>query len=91
MAKITTIGLDLAKNVFHLVGCGEHSNVVAKKMLRRSQVPKCFANLEPCLVGMEACASSHHWGRELEAFGHTVELLPPQHVKAYVRGNKNDY
>ena len=91
MNKIMTIGLDLAKNLFHLVCCDEHGKVVRKKMLRRSQVLQYFANLAPCLVGMEACASAHHWARSLGALGHEVKLMPPQYVKPYVRGNKNDY
>ena len=91
MDKITTIGLDLAKNVFHLVCCDDHGKVVSKKMLRRSLVLRYFANLTPCLVGMEACASAHYWARELSALGHRVKLIPPQYVKPYVRGNKNDY
>ncbi|MGB5300701.1 MAG: IS110 family transposase [Thiogranum sp.] len=91
MSKITTIGLDLAKNVFHVVCCDEHGKVVKKKMLKRFQVLNYFANLPTCLVGMEACASAHHWARELGALGHQVKLIPPQYVKPYVRGNKNDY
>jgi transposase len=91
MSKITTIGLDLAKNVFHVVCCDEHGKVVKKKMLKRSQVLDYFANLPTGLVGMEACASAHHWARELGALGHQVKLIPPQYVKPYVRGNKNDY
>jgi transposase len=91
MNKIMTIGLDLAKNVLHVVCCDEHGKVVSKKMLRRSQVLQYFANLTECLVGMEACASAHYWARELGALGHQVKLIPPQYVKAYVRGNKNDY
>jgi len=91
MDKITTIGLDLAKNVFHGVGCDQRGKVVSKKLLRRPQLLRYFANLPPCLVGMEACASAHHWARELTALGHQVKLIPPQYVKPYVRGNKNDY
>ena len=91
MSKITTIGLDLAKNVFHVVCCDAHGKVVRKKMLKRSKVLGYFANLPPCLVGMEACASAHHWARELGGLGHQVKLIPPQYVKPYVRGNKNDY
>jgi len=91
MSKITTIGLDLAKNVFHVVCCDEHGKVVKKKMLKRFQVLNYFANLPTCLVGMEACASAHYWARELGALGHEVKLIPPQYVKPYVRGNKNDY
>lgn len=91
MIKITTIGLDLAKHVFHVVCCDEQGKVIRKTMLKRSQVLAYFANLPPCLVGMEACASAHHWARELGALGHEVKLIPPQYVKPYVRGNKNDY
>lgn len=89
--KITTVGLDLAKNVFHVV-CFERSHrEVRKKMLRRGEVRQYFAQLESCLVAMEACASAHYWGRELERLGHRVKLIPPQFVKPYVQCNKNDY
>ena len=91
MNKMTTIGLDLAKKVFHVVCCDRHGKVVSRKMLKRSQVLRYFANLQTCLVGMEACASAHYWARELGALGHQVKLIPPQYVKPYVRGNKNDY
>jgi transposase len=87
----TTIGLDLAKNVFHYVGCDRGGRELSKKQLKRKALLSHFANLPPCLVGMEACAGAHQWGRQLQALGHQVRLLPPQHVKAYVRGNKNDY
>ncbi|MCP5443301.1 MAG: IS110 family transposase [Chromatiaceae bacterium] len=91
MNKITTIGLDLAKNVFHAVCCDENGKIIRKKMLKRSQVLSYFANLPAGLVGMEACASAHYWARELNTLGHQVKLIPPQYVKPYVRGNKNDY
>ncbi|MCP4284002.1 MAG: IS110 family transposase [Gammaproteobacteria bacterium] len=91
MSEITTVGLDLAKNVFHVVCCNEHGKVIRKKMLKRFQVLKYFANLPQCLVGMEACASAYYWARQLETLGHQVKLIPPQFVKAYLRGNKNDY
>jgi len=91
MAKITTIGLDLAKNVFHAVCCDDHGKVIKKKMLRRSELLTWFANLPQSLVGIEACASAHYWARELKTQGHQVKLIPPQYVKAFVRGNKNDY
>ena len=90
MSESTTIGLDLAKDKFHLVGCDAHGKVVKKRMLRRSQLLSYFANLPPCRVGMEACASAHHWARQLMAQGHEVKLIPPQYVKPFVRGNKND-
>lgn len=89
--NITTVGLDLAKNVFHLIGFTEHGKEVKKRVLRRNQVLRFFVQLPPCLVCMEACAGSHYWGRELCALGHEVKLIPPQHVKPYLRGNKNDY
>ncbi len=91
MNKTTTIGLDLAKSVFHVVCCDSRGKVVRKKILRHSQVLKYFVNLPSCLVGMEACASAHYWTRELKVLGHQVKLIPPQYVKAYLRGNKNDY
>ena len=91
MNEITTIGLDLAKNVFHVVCCDKNGKIVKKKMLKRSQMLSYFANLPACLVGMEACGSAHHWARELSKLGHQVKLIPPQYVKPYVRGNKNDY
>ena len=91
MKEITTVGLDLAKHTFHLIGCNAHAKEVKRKMLKRKQVMAYFANLPPCLIGMEACASAHFWARRFEELGHEVRLIPPQHVKAYVRGNKNDY
>lgn len=91
MAKITTIGLDLAKSVFHVVGCDARGKVVRKRKLRRGQVLGYFATLARCRVALEACAGAHYWGRELEALGFEVKLLPAQYVKPYVRGNKNDY
>lgn len=89
--KITTIGLGLAKSVFHVVCFDERHKEVSKRMLRHNQVREYFAQCEPCRVAMEACASAHYWGRELEKFGHTVKLISPQFVKPYVQGNKNDY
>lgn len=87
----TIAGLDIAKNNFHVVCFNERFKELRKRMLRRNQVLPFFANMPVCLIGMEACASSHYWGRELSKLGHEVRLIPPQHVKAYVRGNKNDY
>src|SRR5210317_1110944 len=89
--NITTTGLDLAKSVFHVVCFNNQFKEVKKRMLRRSQVLHFFTQLPSCRVAMEACASSHYWGRELRALGHDVKLIPPQHVKPYLRGNKNDY
>ena len=91
MNKITTIGLDLAKDVFHVMCCDARGKIVRKRMLKRGQVLAFFGNLEACLVGMEACAGAHYWGRELEELGFEVKLIPAQYVKAFVRGNKNDY
>lgn len=89
--KVVRMGMDLGKNTFHVFGVGESGSVVVKKKLRRRQVLEYFANLPPCLVGMEACGSSHHWARELIKLGHEVKLISPQFVKPYVKGNKNDY
>lgn len=88
--EITTIGLDLAKNVFQVHGVNERGKAVLRKQLRREQVAPFFANLPPCLVGIEACASAHHWARKLQALGHAVRLMAPQFVKPYVKSNKND-
>ena len=88
--KITTIGLDLAKVVFQIHGVDERGKVAARKQLKRAEMSKYFANLEPCLIGMEACGSAHYWARKLEGYGHTVKLMAPQFVKPYVKTNKND-
>ena len=82
MSEITTIGLDLAKHVFQVHGVDESGRVLTRKRLRRGQVLGFFASLPPSLVGMEACATAHHWARELMALGHEVRLMPPQYVKA---------
>ena len=88
--QITTIGLDLAKSVFQVHGVDEAGKVAVTRQLRRSQVIEFFKKLPPCLVGMEACATAHHWARELAKLGHTVRLMPAIYVKAYVRRSKND-
>jgi transposase len=88
--QISTIGIDLAKNVFQVHGVDATGKVIITKKLRRSQVLPLFERLPPCLVGMEACATSHHWARELRALGHDVRLMPASYVKAYVKRNKND-
>jgi transposase len=88
--KVTTVGLDLAKNVFQIHAVDERGKLVVRKQLRRDQMAVFFAKLPPCLVGMEACASAHHWARKLQVFGHTVRLIAPQFVKPYVKTNKND-
>jgi transposase len=88
--KVTTVGIDLAKNVFQVHGVNEHGKPELKKQLKRQQVMEFFANMAPCLIGMEACGSAHHWARKLQALGHTVRLMAPQFVKPYVKTNKND-
>ena len=88
--QITTIGLDIAKNVFQVHGIDSSEQVVVRKQLRRSQVLAFFKTLPPCLVGMEACATAHYWARELTKLGHRVRLMPAKDVKAYVKRNKND-
>ena len=88
--QITTIGLDIAKNVFQVHGIDAAEKVVVRKQLRRGQMMKFFAVLPPCLVGMEACATAHYWARELTRLGHEVRLMPAKDVKDYVKRNKND-
>jgi transposase len=88
--KITTIGIDLAKVVFQIHGVDERGKVSVRKQLKRAEMSKYFANLEPCLIGMEACGSAHYWARKLEGYGHMVKLMAPQFVKPYVKTNKND-
>lgn len=88
--KITTIGIDLAKNVLQVHGIDERGKTLVKKQLKREQVIPFFANLRPCLIGMEACGSAHYWARKLESLGHTAKLMAPQFVKPYVKTNKND-
>jgi transposase len=88
--QITTIGVDLAKNMLQVHGANEHGKPVLRKQLKRDQVVAFFANLPPCLIGIEACGGAHHWARKLQALGHTVKLMAPQFVKPYVKSNKND-
>jgi transposase len=90
MQTITTIGLDIAKSVFQVHGVDAAGQVVIRRQLKRRYVLAFFEKLPPCLVGIEACASSHHWSRELKALGHTVRLMPPAYVKPYVKRQKND-
>src|ERR671912_2588929 len=90
MQSISTIGLDIAKSVFQVHGVDAAGQVVLRRQLRRRQVLAFFQRLGPCLGGIEACASSHHWSRELQALGHTVRLMPPAYVKPYVKRHKND-
>ncbi|WP_454866872.1 IS110 family transposase [Pseudomonas lini] len=88
--EIRTVGIDLAKNVFQIHSMNERGRPLLRKQLKRDQVVVFFANLPPCLIGMEACGSAHYWARKLEALGHTVRLMAPQFVKPYVKSNKND-
>src|ERR1700738_5083290 len=90
MKKISTIGLDLAKNVFQVHGVDASGAMVLRRQLRRAAVEKFFAQLPPCTVGMEACGGAHHWARVIGRYGHQVRLMPPAYVKPYVKRNKND-
>jgi transposase len=88
--EIRTVGIDLAKSVFQLHGGGASGAVVLQKKLRRGAVLDFLGKLVPCLIGMEACATSHHWAREIVALGHEVRLIPPAYVMPYVKRQKND-
>ena len=90
MQTVTTIGLDIAKSVFQVHGVDAEGNVLIRRQLKRRYVLAFFQKLPPCLVGIEACATSHHWSRELKARGHNVRLMPPAYVKPYVKRQKND-
>ncbi|MEO1282792.1 MAG: IS110 family transposase [Pseudomonadota bacterium] len=90
MNEITTIGLDIAKSIFQVHAVNSEGDAVVRRQLRRSGVLAFFSKLPPCLVGIEACATSHYWSRELQALGHTVRLIPPAYVKPYVKRQKND-
>ena len=90
MGEVITIGLDIAKSVFQVHGVDEAGAVVILKRISRAKMLEFFGGLKPCLVGIEACPAAHHWGRELQALGHTVRLMPPNYVKAYLKRSKND-
>ena len=90
MQAVTTIGLDIAKSVFQVHGVDAAGQVVVRRQLKRRYVLAFFEKLPPCLIGVEACASSHHWSRELQALGHKVRLMPPAYVRPYVKRQKND-
>jgi transposase len=90
MGQVVTIGLDLAKSVFQVHGVDAAGEVIVRRQIRRGQLLQFFAKQPQCLVGMEACASSHHWARQLLALGHEVKLMPAQYVKPYVKRGKND-
>ena len=89
MQAITTIGLDIAKSVFQVHGVDAGGQVILRRQLKRRYVLAFFQKLPPCMVGIEACASSHYWSRELQALGHEVRLMPPAYVKPYVKRQKN--
>jgi transposase len=90
MDRITSIGIDLAKSIFQVHCADANGTTLLQRRLRRAQVITFFAKLPPCLVGMEACSTAHHWARQIRELGHDVRLIPPQHIKPYVRRNKND-
>ena len=90
MQAVTTIGFDIAKSIFQVHGIDAEGQAVIRQQLRRSRVLGFFKKLSPCVVGIEACASSHYWSRELQALGHAVRLMPPAYVKPYVKRQKND-
>src|SRR5271156_480516 len=90
MGEVSTIGLDIAKSVFQIHGVDVDGAVVIRRRVSRAKVSEFFAALPPCLIGIEACPTAHHWSRKLQAFGHTVRLMPPNYVKAYLKRSKND-
>ncbi len=90
LSTVTTVAVDLAKHIFQVHGCDAAGHVVVAKALRRKDVLPFFASLGPCIIGMEACGSAHHWGRELIGLGHDVKLIPPVYVKPFVKRQKND-
>jgi transposase len=90
MQAITVVGLDIAKSVFQVHGVDAQGSAAVRRQIKRRHVVAFFKKLPPCLVGIEACATSHHWSRELQALGHTVRLIPPAYVKPYFKRQKND-
>jgi transposase len=88
--NVTTVGLDLAKNLFQVHGVNSHGKAVLRRVLKRGEMMRFFTQLHPCLIGIEACGSAHFWARQLVRLGHTVKLMAPQFVKPYVKTNKND-
>ena len=90
MGEVITIGLDIAKSVFQVHGVDGADAVVIRKRVSRAKMLEFFAALPRCLIGIEACPAAHHWARELQAIGHTVKLMPPSYVKAYLKRSKND-
>ena len=90
MTQVTTVGIDLAKNIFHLHGVDEHGKVVLRKRLTRGRLPQFVANLPDCVIGIESCSGSNYWARVFRSYGHEVRIMNSQFVKAYVKSNKND-
>lgn len=90
MKQITTIGLDLAKQIFQIHGAGAEGNVIINRKLRRAEVLRFFEKTPPCLVGIEACGSAHYWSREIAALGHDVRMMPPAYVKPFLKRGKTD-
>jgi transposase len=90
-STVATIGIDIGKNIFHLVGFDQRGHVVLQLKTSRGQLDRRLANVPCCLIGMEACSGAHHIGRRLEALGHDVRLIPAQYVKPFLKGHKNDY
>ncbi len=88
---VTTIGIDIGKNTFHLVGFDQRGAIVLQQKVSRSQLEHRVANIPRCLIGMEACSGSHHIGRQLAEIGHDVRLIPAQYVKPFLKGHKNEY
>lgn len=88
--NVTTIGIELAKNVFQLHGVDAGGKTSLRRSIKRSELTRYLSNLPPCVIGMEACGGAHYWARRLGEFGHTVKLMAPQFVKPYVKTNKND-
>ena len=90
-SAVATIGIDIGKNTFHLVGLDQRGAIVLQLKSSREQLERRLSNMPRCLIGMEACSGSHHIGRQLEALGHDVRLIPAQYVKPFLKGHKNDY
>lgn len=90
MGEVSTIGLDIAKSIFQVHGVDHDGAAVIRKRVSRAKVLEFFAAVPPCLVGIEACPTAHHWSRKLQVLGHTVRLMPPSYVKAYLKRSKND-
>src|SRR5215469_5634723 len=90
MGEVSTVGLDIAKSVFQVHGVDGAGAVVIRKRVGRAKMLEFFSTLPPCLIGIEACPTAHHWSRKLQALGHTTKLMPPSYVKAYVKRSKND-